>query len=209
VQFIPTIVPAQSKRGDLKQRCLQGDESAWRDLYRDAFGLARAIALAPPFRFDSGTADDIAQETVVDLTMKLLEVDNWTGFTGRVAHNKCVDRVRKKKETPLTSYAKDAAAATRMVDALPAPEYLPESLDDNKALAFLRTALQSLGQPCRDMLHARFFDELSYEETAIRVSLPGKQIGVYLSRCLARLRKRIENAPLIRDELQALLGPRQ
>lgn len=192
---------------DLQKRCLRGEDSAWRELYGRAFAAARSIALAPPFCFDAAAAEDIAQDTVVELTKQLAEVKHWQAFTGRVAHNKCVDRVRKRKEVPLASHARDENEESRIVNSLPAPEFLPESLDDNKALECLRVVVQDLGQPCRGLLHARFFDELSYAEVAVRVAMPSGQVGVYIGRCLDRLRKRIEVQPKIWAELRELMHP--
>ena len=191
---------------DVKKRCLLGQDNAWRELYRQSFGIARSIALAPPFRFDSGTADDIAQGAVVDLTNKLPEVKNWASFVGRVAHNKCVDRVRKRKEIPVSVLATSEQDETNLVENLPGLDFLPETLDDDQTLLFVRTALSELGQPCQDLLRARFFDELSYEQAANHVSIPPAQAGVYIGRCLDRLRKRIETQPGVWAELQAIMG---
>ena len=198
------LYPAEDSR--LRERCLEQDDSAWRELYRRSFRIAHSIALAPPFRFDPGTADDIAQVVVVELASHLPDVKNWIGFTGRVAHNKCVDRVRKRKEVPISVLAKNEQDEEHLVGNLPGLEFLPETLDDDKTLSFVRTALSELGQPCRDLLRARFFEELSYEEAAIQVSISPAQIGVYIARCLDRLRKRIEAQPGAWTELRAVVA---
>jgi RNA polymerase sigma factor (sigma-70 family) len=198
------LYPVEDSR--LRERCLNQDDSAWRELYRRSFSIARSIALAPPFRFDPGTADDIAQGVVVELTNQLPDVQNWIGFTGRVAHNKCVDRVRKRKEIPISVLATTEQEEQNLVGNLPGVEFLPETLDDAQTLTFVRSALAELGQPCQDLLRARFFDELSYADVAIRVPVPAEQVGVYIGRCLGRLRKRIEEQPGVWEELRAMIS---
>lgn len=190
---------------NLKVRCLNADENAWRELYRFGFRKARAVAIAPPFLCDAATADDIAQEVILVLTKNLATIENVGGFIGRVAHNTCVDRIRKKREVPLTSLSVDDSTTDRILANLPAAEYLPEEIDDNKALAALGLALDSLGTPCRQLLRARFFDELSYAESAVRVSLPVTQVGVYLGRCLNRLKTLMERQGSLWEELRRLV----
>lgn len=187
----------------LRERCLEQDDKAWRELYRRSFNIARSTALAPPFRFDVSTAEDLAQDVVVELAKKIREVENWIGFTGRVAHNKCVDRVRKKKEIPLSTLMREGEEG--FFETISPPGFLPEMLDDDVAMAFLRSALADLGQPCQNLLRVRFFDELSYSDAAVQVSIPSDQVGVYISRCLDRLRKKIEAQPRIWAELKAMM----
>lgn len=189
----------------LKNRCLRGEEDAWREFYKGVFILARSVALYAPFRFDEETAADIGQDTVIEITRKLATAKNWGAFARRIAHNKCVDRVRKKKETPLTSFARNGEEVERLLDNLTAPEYLPETLDDSRALALLRATLDGLGQPCASLLRHRFLDEMSYDNVAIQNSIPANQVGVYISRCLGRLRRAIQGHPRMWDELKELL----
>lgn len=189
----------------LQKRCLKGDDSAWRELYQNVFSRAKAIAQATPFRFDTSTAEDIAQDVVVELTRKLVDVENISGFVGRVAHNKCVDYIRKKKETPFSSLVRENSDSTECAIDVAGPDFLPETLDDNRALLVVRRKLMELGEPCRELIQGRFFDDLSYEEVANRVSLPASQVGVYLARCLGRLRKHLENTQGLWAELEGLL----
>ncbi len=190
---------------ELKGQCLCGDDNAWRELYRRVFGRARSIAKAPPFCFDTASAEDIAQDVVVVLTRQLVDVGNVMGFIGRVTHNKCVDRVRKKKELSFSGLTMHDALSPDSAQHLEGPSFLPEELDDSRTLSLLRAALSDIGSPCHKLLYFRFFEELSYEEVARTTEIPGKQIGVYIARCLKKLRTHIERDSTAWGELVSLL----
>lgn len=190
---------------NLVARCLRGESSAWAELFRVNFRHAEQVALAPPFRFTTHEAEDIAQETMIELARKLDEVENIPAFVGVIAHNKCVDRVRKKKPVLQTDLA-GADGDGPDLDQLAAVTPLPLESANDELLTLLTGALESLGDSCRMLLHHRFFDELSYKDIAARLAIPNAQVGVYLARCLNRLRAQIEKRPDVWKELAALLG---
>ena len=190
---------------ELQTRCVQGDDQAWKELYAELFPLARYIGSQAPFEFDAGTAAEIAQEVMLELTRKLAEIKNVGAFTRRIAHNKCVDRVRKKKETPLAALRNDEDVSSDLLDSLQAPDYLPESLDDSRVIRAFQAALAGLGEPCSQLLQCRFFDELTYAEVARRIGMPAGQIGVRIGRCLAKLREKMQSEPAVWKELEMLM----
>ena len=189
---------------ELVARCLRGDSKAWSELFRVNFRHAEMVALAPPFRFHAHEAEDIAQETMIELARKLAGVENIPAFVGTVAHNKCVDRVRKMKPV-LESDLAHGEDDDPSLDSVTQPETVSPELVDDESLGALLGAIETLGEMCRGILHNRFFEELAYKDIGERLSIPQPQVGVYLARCLARLRTQIEQRPDLWKELEALL----
>jgi RNA polymerase sigma-70 factor (ECF subfamily) len=58
---------------------------------------------------------------------------------------------------------------------------------NGERMALLRTALDELGEPCREIVELRYFGELSYEELARTLQLNEKTVSSRLSKCLDRL----------------------
>ena len=53
--------------------------------------------------------------------------------------------------------------------------------------ALVRTALERLGDPCREIIELRYFGDLSYEEIGGALRLNQKTVSSRLSKCLDRL----------------------
>ena len=51
----------------------------------------------------------------------------------------------------------------------------------------MRTALEQLGEPCREIVELRYFGDLSYEELSCTLKLNPKTVSSRLSKCLDRL----------------------
>jgi len=68
-----------------------------------------------------------------------------------------------------------------------------QSLEDEQAV---RRALGAMGERCRRLLRALYFDPslASYDEVAARLGIPRGSIGPTRQRCLARLREELERA---------------
>ena len=53
--------------------------------------------------------------------------------------------------------------------------------------ALVRTALEQLGEPCREIVELRYFGDLSYDEISRSLGLNPKTVSSRLSKCLDRL----------------------
>jgi len=51
----------------------------------------------------------------------------------------------------------------------------------------VRSALERLGEPCREIIQLRYFGDLSYEEIGRALRLNQKTVSSRLSKCLDRL----------------------
>ena len=184
---------------------MKGREESWRLLFRRYRPYARRIALAPPFSFPEQVAEDIAQDTMLALCEGLDEVKNVKGFVGTVAHNKCVDKLRKREEPTMTEVFGGPSDSGDSENCDYEPAYLPDELADTESLMQLQEMIADMGERCRTLLSRRFFDELPYKEIAEECDLPVNQVGVYLSRCLSRLRDNIKSRKGLWEDLAALL----
>ena len=59
-------------------------------------------------------------------------------------------------------------------------------------LACVRTCLDQLGDPCREIIELRYFGDLEYEEIGRALNLNPKTVSSRLSRCLDRFQEIVE-----------------
>ncbi len=178
--------------------CLKGDEEAWQELFALCYPCARRVAMAPPFFFSAEDAEDIVQEALVDLYKAVRTVRSPKAFVSVAAHNKCVDRLRKKK-LPLVSLPDlENLRGTDPVRPLPA------DVAGAPAVLRLRGILTGIRERWSELLYLRYFEELEYAAIGERLGMPTNQVGVYLTRALATLRDEIKRDSGLWNELREL-----
>jgi RNA polymerase sigma-70 factor (ECF subfamily) len=64
-----------------------------------------------------------------------------------------------------------------------------ELLSNAESAQQVGVALERLGQPCREVIHLRYFADLSYEEISNELELNQKTVSSRLSKCLDQLKK--------------------
>jgi RNA polymerase sigma factor (sigma-70 family) len=91
-------------------------------------------------------------------------------------------RTEREKETARGETAEDAS-----------PSQSVEAVEEEQAV---REALASLGERCRRLLRALYFDAslASYDEVAARLGIPRGSIGPTRQRCLSQLREALGRA---------------
>ena len=99
-----------------------------------------------------------------------------SGRLARLTRRLCIDKLRRARAS--------------------SPEEEPEGVEDRveeltEALA-LREALESLAESCQEILDRFFARDESYRTIAEALDLPPGTIASRISRCLARLRRRLE-----------------
>ncbi len=168
-----------AKDPDLIRACLNGDESAWKELVERYAGLVYSI----PYRrgFSQPDADDVFQNVfmIVWRSLKTLRDQRvLAAWLIRITRHEC-ERVRRRtpKETELPESLPDSA---------PPPDEEIETLERQHTV---RMALKQLEPRCRELLTALFLvsPALSYEELAKRLDIPIGSIGPTRSRCFKKL----------------------
>ncbi|MDQ6893665.1 MAG: sigma-70 family RNA polymerase sigma factor [Acidobacteriota bacterium] len=133
---------------------------------RDRFGIA------------SEDADDLLQETALELIRQQAHVQNPDGFVFAVFRNRCRRFLEKR------SRGREVFVPAAEAEAAP-----PEGscgLDERLAL---REALAEISPSCRQILATYYVEGQTLTETAHRLARRSSGIFKTLSRCLKRLRK--------------------
>lgn len=180
-----TADPVRSTPAGLLRRCREGDEDAWAELVsryeRLVFGVATHEGLTVE------DAADVTQTVFEALFISLPELrddDRLSSWLFAVARRQAW-RVRERSGRERLS-----AATVDGADRLPLWVSQQDATDEVERSLWLHEALQELGEPCRSLLIALYFDPSgpSYAEVALRLGRPIGSIGPSRARCLEHLR---------------------
>jgi RNA polymerase sigma factor (sigma-70 family) len=172
-----------AKDPDLIQACLNGDESAWKELVERYARLVYSI----PYRwgFSSADADDVFQNvfTIVYRRLESLRDQNvLAAWLIRITKHEC-QRLRRRSPNEIEP-----------------PESLTDSaasLDDDVEILerqhLIRAALKQLEPRCRELLTALFLESATpnYAELSARLDIPIGSIGPTRARCFKKLEDRL------------------
>lgn len=171
--------------------CKEGREDSWRKLFSCSYPLAKWVVVHTLYGVDDYTVNSLAQETMVALVeniSRIADEQHLRRFVKRVTRNKCIDYIRRHRE--------------QFGDV---PETMPDVVEpsvDDTTIDALHQAVANLGEPCHTIVRSRFLDGLSYKELAVKVNVEVGQVGVRISRCLASLRKALEQMDISREDLR-------
>jgi RNA polymerase sigma-70 factor (ECF subfamily) len=152
---------------DLLQRVAErSDPAAFRDLY-ETFG-PRVKAYMMRKGADAGTAEDLAQETLLTVWRKAAlyagDKGSMTTWVFTIARNLRIDRLRR--ETPWQELP-EAHLAQASGDALP-----DEVLAEKERQVRVRSALAALPEDQRQVVTLAYLEGLSQSEISTQLSLP-------------------------------------
>jgi RNA polymerase sigma factor (sigma-70 family) len=188
-------VLVESKRGvvdsdrDLIRRCRQGNAGAWRRLLDKYERLVYSI----PLRYGLSRDDsaDIAQITFTILmqSMDTLPEDSrlgaWLVTVARRHTWRLLERNRRESASERLDGSDVAESAVLFGNSD------ADSIEHWELTQMLDTALARLGEPCRELLRALYFqpERSSYAEVAAHLGRPVGSIGPSRVRCLKSLRQ--------------------
>jgi RNA polymerase sigma factor (sigma-70 family) len=174
--FPPVNVVAANIDKELIQRCIKGDQVAWKDLVVRYERLVYSVALT--FCPQSDDASDVFQQVWMELYQQLSDLRHTEALPAwlitvsrRIAHK--VMNARRHSE-PLD------------VD-VPDPKQRLAQIEYEHAL---EQAVGRLGDRCRNLIALLYFspDEPTYADIAQKLSMPVASIGPTRARCLQKLR---------------------
>lgn len=185
--------PPNRTDGVLARRAAAGDEAAFADLVnkytRPILDYCRGMVRAP------AVAEDLAQETFVKFYLGLSTFDPSrpvSPYLYRIAHNHCLDWLRKKRVPTVPLVWEDREAGTvREADAPDrtlAPDELVERAEVREAVD---DALMSLPPTYRGALIMRHREGMSYEEIAEALEMPLGTVKARIHRGREKLQQKL------------------
>lgn len=163
------------------QRCIEGDATAWESIVKTYAGLVFSIARACRLREDQ--CEDVAQSVFLALAKGLATIKNpavlrhWIATTAR----REAGRVRR---------ASIKRSASSEVESEQSRELSVQAEAERAERSFkIRSAFDGLGERCRRLLEALYFERAAIDCQTIseRLGLPVGSIGPTRQRCLAKL----------------------
>ncbi len=166
-----------------------GDGGAWDELVGRYSGLVWAVARA--HRLGTADAADVSQTVwlrLVENLGRLREPERLGGWLRTTTRNECLRVLRKGgREFPDDDAQRDVVAAPE-----DAPEFQLLAGERDRAVW---TALQGLSERCRELLRVLAYSpDSSYADISASLGLPVGSIGPTRSRCLAHLRRGLEDS---------------
>ena len=138
--------------------------------------------------------DDLLQNTCLSALHgidRLRDPSRLCSWVYSIAYRLAIDRLRKRTEASLEDLA-DNFPQPSLED--PAPS-VTERLQRIEEATHLADAMAQIGQRCRTLLTALYFEDppLGYTEVSERLRIPIGSIGPTRARCLKKLRDRLED----------------
>ena len=178
------------------RRCRQGEAGAWDELFDLHYAATGRFVFQLASDFSREDAEEICQEVFLSVIKSL---DSFKGqsriqtWIFRIAANKARDYRQRRDAakrggnvTTLSLNAEPAEDAAPLDPPSPAPG--PDAtLMSAERMVLLESALERLGEPCREIIELRYFGDLSYEELSQTLELNPKTVSSRLSKCLDRL----------------------
>jgi RNA polymerase sigma factor (sigma-70 family) len=173
----------------LVEKCLRGEEDAWRVLLSKYKNLIFSVPIK--YGFSREESADIFQSVCLDLLYdlkRLREPRALAGWLIRITYNKCFHQQQLAHRQATQNGQIELAVATEEI-----PENRLHELQREEAL---RTALRSSSPRCHKLVEMLFFESPArpYDEVARSLTLSLGSIGAIRRRCLDDLRKTLEEA---------------
>lgn len=194
-----TIVKATAERASrdrwpddasLVSACRDGDTSAWEALIQRYRRLVYSVPVA--YRLAPDQADDVFQRVALKLFENLSRIRNVEGLASwLVVTTRRECRALRRGEGRFRSIEDEEVG-----DIEDDSKGVGAALEEVEREHAVALALESMGEPCRGLLHALYVEDPtpSYEEIGRRLGRPVGSLGPTRSRCLAKLQKLYEKA---------------
>ncbi len=173
------------------QALQNNDPAALESLYREVFPQVAGYVLQNSGEMND--AQDVFQDAVVVALRYLKKPDfklsvQFNTFLVAIARNMWLKRLRQMKRVPVHS-------GTVLMDILPDESDLEAEMTLDHRCAIVVDTMAQLGEECRKLLVGFYFEKKSLAELAAELGYTDGFVRIKKGRCLAELRKRVENHP--------------
>lgn len=182
---------------ELVERCMNGDDAAWKQLVDEYRGLVYSIC----YLFCGSTEDveDLVQDAFLKIWMNLASYDSsrgeLKGWIATVARNQRVDRFRRTSQQRVTDSLDSAVAhddsgktpislADRLADPRPTPLDLAVTTE---VTAIVSNAVKKISPEMREVVTMRFVHGMDPQEIAHRLHIPEGTVKSRTNRGRAQL----------------------
>ena len=143
--------------------------------------LVRKLTALARSRFGIGETDaeDLVQETALEIARSPALIASPEGFAFQVFHNRCARFLERR--------VRREAVLVPASERIPSPSVQPRT-DDR---AIVRAGLARLSPACRTLLVAYYVEGSSLKETAVRAGYSAKTVWKRLNACLKKLKEAI------------------
>jgi RNA polymerase sigma-70 factor (ECF subfamily) len=180
------------------EKAIQGDETAFNDLYRHY--LKEVIYYAQMLLIDKASAEDVAQEAILSVHRNLGMLESPYAFRAylmRTVHNACVSHNRRAHVQH-----ESASVGEEIEQTLVDGEISPEASTERKLLnVAIRRVIDSLPTTQRMTVYLHYYDELSYTEIAEILETTTTTVGSNLNKARKKLKQMIERDNIVSEEL--------
>ncbi len=179
---MPLTSETQRETEDCVRRALSGDDNAKIDLVRHLYG--RIHALCQSQLRSQADAEDAVQETFMRGMARLDELKSPEAITGwlrGIAHNVCVDLIRRNR----VRYTSSTDVATLPTDDTPA------NITDHEERDHLMGLIHALPEPLRETILLHYYDEMTYDQMAAWLGVARSTVNDRLSKARGMLKHQL------------------
>lgn len=185
---------------ELLARCRRGEAEAWNELLDRHYAATARFVFQLGYDFTREDVEEICQETFLAVIKRLGSFQGRSQFQTwlfRVAANKAHDYRQRQQaakrgggHSPVPLHAEPAreGLAPDPPSPWPGPDLALMRAED---LGLIGQALETLPEPCREVIQLRYFADLSYEEIARELRVNPKTVSSRLSKCLDKLEEAV------------------
>lgn len=176
--------------------CRRGDADGWDQLFFTYYPVTGKFIFHLSPSLSAEDAEEICQDVFLAVIRNIESFRGHSSFQTwlyRIATNKTRDYIEKQRaakrgggEQP---FSLDAEHPENGLKIDPPSRLAPPDgvMMNAERMALVHSALERLGDPCREIIELKYFGDLSYEQIGQELQLNPKTVSSRLSKCLDKL----------------------